>query len=137
VIDVTVVSATSITVVSPAATTGTVEVTVTTPNGTSAASSRDHFKYEAPTVATVTPSTGSKSGGTHVTVTGSGFAPGTTGTTFDFGSTSAGSVACTSTTTCTMIAPAVKKVGAVDVKATVDERASKKNAPADQFTYGP
>jgi hypothetical protein len=36
-----------------------------------------------------------------------------------------------------MIAPAVKKVGAVDVKATVDGRASKKNAPADQFTYGP
>ncbi len=135
--DVTVVSATSITVLSPAATTGTVEVTVTTPNGTSAASARDRFKYEAPIVATVAPSTGSKSGGTHVTVTGSGFAVGTTGTTFAFGGTSAGSVACASTATCTMIAPAVKKVGAVDVKATVDEQASKKNPPGDQFTYGP
>ncbi len=135
--DVTVVSPMSITVVSPAGTTGTVEVTVTTPNGTSAASARDRFKYEAPTVIAVSPSTGSKAGGTHVTVTGSGFAPGTTGTTFEFGGTSAGSVACASTTTCTMIAPAVKKVGAVDVKATVDEQASTKNAPADLFTYGP
>jgi IPT/TIG domain len=135
--DVTVVSSTSITVVSPAGTTGTADVTVITPNGTSALGSKDQFKYEAPVITAVAPNTGSKVGGTRVTVTGGGFAVGTTGTTFDFGGTPAGSVACASSTSCTMVAPAVKKAGAVDVKATVEGKASKKNAPADQFTYGP
>lgn len=44
---VTVVSSTSITVVSPAGSAGTVDVTVTTPAGTSAISKKDHFKYKA------------------------------------------------------------------------------------------
>ena len=39
------VSATTITVVAPPGTRGTVNVTVTTPGGTSAVSKRDHFKY--------------------------------------------------------------------------------------------
>jgi hypothetical protein len=42
----TVKSATSITAVSPAATPGTVDITVTTPNGTSAATAADHFTYQ-------------------------------------------------------------------------------------------
>ncbi len=44
--EVTVSSSTSITVVSPAGTAGTVDVTVTTPDGTSAISKKDHFKYK-------------------------------------------------------------------------------------------
>ena len=43
----TVVSSTSITATSPAETAGTVDVTVTTPGGTSTTSSADHFTYEA------------------------------------------------------------------------------------------
>jgi IPT/TIG domain-containing protein len=39
-------SETSISVVSPAGTKGTVDVTVTTPDGTSAITSKDHFKYK-------------------------------------------------------------------------------------------
>ncbi|HYM54029.1 MAG TPA: IPT/TIG domain-containing protein [Solirubrobacteraceae bacterium] len=45
--EVTVNSPTSITAVSPAGTAGIVDVTVTTPGGTSAINKKDHFKYKA------------------------------------------------------------------------------------------
>ena len=65
---VTADTATSITVTSPAGSAGTVDVTVTTPNGTSAASSADHFTYTAaPTVTSVNPTSGPGGGGTSVT----------------------------------------------------------------------
>ena len=52
------VSATSITATAPAGT-GTVDVTVTTPGGTSATSSADQFTYvPAPTVGNVSPTSG-------------------------------------------------------------------------------
>ena len=52
-------SATSITATSPAGSAGTVDVTVTTPGGTSATSSADHFTYvAAPTVTGVSPNAG-------------------------------------------------------------------------------
>ncbi len=127
-------SKTSITVLSPAATSGVVDVTVTTPNGTSATSPKDRFKYEAPTIAKVSPSTGSMKGGTSVTVTGSGFAPGKAGTKLKFGRTLGASVECASTTTCTVLAPAARKAGAVDVRAMTSGKASAKSA-ADHFTY--
>jgi len=44
-IDITAGSATSITAVSPPGARGTVDVTVTTPSGTTAVSRKDHFKY--------------------------------------------------------------------------------------------
>jgi len=70
----TVNSATSITVDVPAASAGTVDITVTTPGGTSAVSSADQYTYvAAPTVAGVTPNAGPLTGGTAVTVTGTGF----------------------------------------------------------------
>jgi hypothetical protein len=129
----TVKSATSITAVSPAEAAGTVDVTVTTPRGTSAVSSSDHFKF-TPTVTRLSPKTGSKAGGTSVTVSGTGFALGKTATVFKFGSQKATSVNCTSTTRCTVVSPA-HAVGKVDVKATVNKASSAKNVPADQFTY--
>jgi hypothetical protein len=61
----------SITAVSPAGT-GTVDLTATTPSGTSATSSADRFTY-GPTVTKVEPNHGSPSGGTTVTITGTGF----------------------------------------------------------------
>jgi alpha-tubulin suppressor-like RCC1 family protein len=129
----TVNSASSITAVSPPETPRKVHVTVTTPIGTSALSSKDYFKY-TPTVTSVSPNSGSKLGGTSVTVTGTGFALGNTATVLRFGAKKGTSVNCTSSTTCTVVSPA-HEIGTVDVKATVNTVSSVKNAPADQFTY--
>ena len=90
--------------------------------------------FEAPTITSLSESTGSGAGGTIVGVTGSGFAKGIA-TTFKFGKGSATAVDCTSTTDCTMRSPAAAKGGTVDVRATVSGKRSRKN-PADQFTYG-
>jgi alpha-tubulin suppressor-like RCC1 family protein len=128
----TVKSLTSIIAVSPPETPATVDLTVTTPGGTSAISTKDHFKF-VPTVTGLSPNTGSTAGGTSVTITGAGFALGKTATVFKFGTTKGTSVNCTSTTECTVVSPA-HAVGKVDVKATVNKLSSAKVA-ADQFTY--
>jgi alpha-tubulin suppressor-like RCC1 family protein len=129
----TVNSATSITAVSPAEPAGRVDVTVTTTWGTSPKSSADRFSF-TPTVSGVNPNSGPATGGTSVTVTGSGFAEGTTATKFKFGSTTATSVNCTSRTQCAVVTPA-HEAGTVDVKATVNSVSSPKNPPADHFSY--
>ena len=128
----TVVSATSITVVSPPSIGGMVDVTVSNLAGTSAITSKDHFKY-TPVVEGVAPATGSVLGGTSVTVTGSGFAPGSGTTIFRFGKKKAVGVVCESSTSCTMTTPA--GTGTVDVTAQVGKGKGAVNAPADQFTY--
>ena len=57
--NVSVVNATTVTATSPAGSAGTVDVTVTTPGGTSATSAADHYTYAAaPTVTAVSPSSG-------------------------------------------------------------------------------
>jgi Regulator of chromosome condensation (RCC1) repeat/IPT/TIG domain len=127
------VGAKTITAVAPAQAAGTVDITVTTTGGTSALTKMDTFKY-LPTVTGLSPNTGSKAGGTSVTVTGAGFVLGATATVFKFGTAKAKSVECTSTTTCTLTAPA-HAVGTVDVKATVNKLSSAKNAPADRYSY--
>jgi alpha-tubulin suppressor-like RCC1 family protein len=129
----TVNSATSITAVAPAAPAGKVDVTVTNTWGTSAISLADRFTF-TPTVTGLSPNSGPSAGGTSVTVTGSGFALGTTATKFHFGRAKATSVNCTSTTTCTVVSPA-HEVGTVDVKATVNKISSPRSRPSDQFTY--
>jgi alpha-tubulin suppressor-like RCC1 family protein len=129
----TVNSSTSITAVTPAELEGTVDVRVTTEFGTTPVSTADRFKF-VPTVTGVSPNGGPAAGGTSVTVTGTGFLPGTGGTLFSFGAAKAKSVNCASTTECTMLSPA-HEAGTVDVKATANKVASPKNAPADQFTY--
>jgi hypothetical protein len=63
----------SVTAESPAETAGRVDVTVTTPNGPSAISPNDHFKFGPPTVTNLSPHGGLRAGGTSVTVTGTGF----------------------------------------------------------------
>jgi hypothetical protein len=128
----TVKSATSLTAISPAETAGTVDVTVTTPGGTSALSTADRFKF-APTITGLSPNTGSEAGGTSVTVSGTGFALGETATILKFGSAKATSVNCTTTTTCTVVTPP-HEAGTVDVKATVNKVSSPK-APADRFKF--
>ncbi|TML00374.1 MAG: hypothetical protein E6G34_01750 [Actinobacteria bacterium] len=129
----TVNSETSITASAPANAAGIVDVTVTTPGGTSAAVLADHFKY-LPVVSGVSPNKGSAAGGTSVTVTGAGFALGASATTFKFGTAKASAVNCGSSTSCTLVSPP-HAAGTVDVKATVSKVTSAKNAPADQFAY--
>jgi hypothetical protein len=127
-------STTSITAVSPAGTTGPVEVIVTTPNGESGVTSKDRFTYEAPEITSVSPDSGTKAGDTPVTVTGNGFAVGSGETVFEFGSGIALAVDCTSTNECTMVSPAAAKTGTVDVRAKVNGKTGKKN-PLAQYTY--
>lgn len=126
-------SSTSISALAPAGTSGIVDVTVTTAAGTSAISKGDRFKFKAPTVTSVTPSSGTTAGGTSVTIGGSGFALGAA-TSFKFSSTTATEVDCTSTTSCTAVSPPRAKTGTVDVKATAGGLSSPKSTP-DRFTY--
>jgi hypothetical protein len=73
---------TQITATSPAGT-GTVDVIVTTPGGPSATVPGDHYTYiPAPTVSSVSPSSGPAAGGTSVTITGTNL---TGATVVDFG----------------------------------------------------
>ena len=129
----TVKSPTSIIAVTRAEVAKTVDVTVTTSNGTSAISSLDRFKFGPPTVTSVSPNAGSKAGGTSVTVTGTGFGLGTEATLFRFGAKESTTVNCTSNTTCRVVVPS-HVVGTVNVKATVSGQSSPK-VVADQYTY--
>jgi hypothetical protein len=140
----------SITAVAPAQSVGRVDITVTTPYGVSKTeycgkdgtrhqcTFVDRFKYLEPTITEVAPNSGSTLGGTAVTVTGTGFTPGSTATTFHFGKGAATAVECISYTECTMVTPA-HKAGAVDVKATVmgagDTQDSSALGPADRFLF--
>jgi hypothetical protein len=124
-------SESSITAVSPAGT-GTVDVTVTTPGGTSATSAADQFTY-GPTVTKVEPKTGSPSGGTTVTITGTGF---TGATAVKFGSTNATSFKVNSATSITAISPKSSPMGSSTVDVTVTTPAgTSPTSSADQFTY--
>jgi probable HAF family extracellular repeat protein len=125
---------TSITAIAPASTARTVDVTVTTHGGTSATTSKDHYKFGPPTVTAVSPKEGPEAGDTEVTVSGSGFALGKEATAFTFGSTAVTRVDCTSTTTCTVTVPS-HRAGTVEVKAAVGGQRSLPNPPFDEYTY--
>ncbi|HTR88573.1 MAG TPA: IPT/TIG domain-containing protein, partial [Solirubrobacteraceae bacterium] len=129
--NVQVESATSITAVSPPGA-GTVDVTVTAPGGTSATSTKDHFEY-VPAVEGISPGSGAATGGTQVTISGSGFAVGTGATQLKFGSRYATEVSCPSTTTCTALTPA-NKAGSSAVTAVVGKAKSAASAQA-RFSY--
>jgi IPT/TIG domain len=127
-------SSTSITAGAPAGTSGPVYISVTTPNGATKANSHDLFRYGQPTITNISPNTGPIEGGTAVTITGTGFAPGTNGTAILFGKNPAVSVNCASITSCVAVAPGVDKGTTADVQAAVGTSTSQKVA-ADQFTY--
>ncbi len=129
----TVKNATTITAISPPESAGAVDVTVSTAGGTSQITSEDRFKF-TPTVTGVSPNSSPAAGGTNVTVSGTGFAPGAGNTVLEFGSKRATSVNCSSTTTCTAVTRP-GEAGTVDVRATVNKVTSAKNSPADQFTF--
>jgi len=119
----------------PAEESGAVAVTVTNPSGTSSTviSSADQFTYTGgPTIQSVTPHVGGTTGGTRVTIAGSGF----TGTTaVDFGSTPA-TFTFDSDQALSVIAPASpgNAPGSVDVTVTVGSETSPLEQ-ADMFKY--
>ena len=97
----TVLSPSEISAVVPAQSAGTVDITLTTPSGTSATVAADRFVYEpAPTVDAVSPATGPATGGTTVTITGSDFA---VASAVNFASTPATSFAIVSPTEITAV----------------------------------
>jgi len=129
--NVNVVSATQITATDPAESAGTVDVTVTTPGGTSATSSADQFSYvAAPAVTGVSPTAGPLAGGTSVTITGTNF---NGATLVDFGTTPATNVTIVSGTQITATDPA-ESAGTVDVTVTTPFGTSVTSS-ADQFSY--
>ncbi len=125
----------SISVRSPAGTSGTAEVTVTNPFGSSAPVNGDRFKYEKPTISSLAPSAGPKAGGTLVTIQGSGFAPGEAVTGFTFGKGLATDVECASSSECTMLTPNDSKAQAVKVKAVVGTNKSTAKEAAAGYRY--
>ncbi|HWC35169.1 MAG TPA: IPT/TIG domain-containing protein [Mycobacteriales bacterium] len=101
-----VVSDTTITATSPASSSAAdVDVSVTTPGGTTPKNSADVFRYlAAPVVSSLSPTSGSTKGGTTVVITGSGFT-GATAVTFGT-TTNAASFTVNSDTQITAVSPA-------------------------------
>jgi hypothetical protein len=126
-------STTTIVAQSPVEAAGTVDVTVTTPNGTSATSSADQFTGVAPgpppAVTSVTPNAGTTAGGVTFTITGTGF---TGATAVNVGPTAA-SFVFSSDTSITATSP-TEAAGTYDVTVTTPNGTSPPNPSGDQFT---
>jgi hypothetical protein len=128
-----VTNATQIAATSPAGSAGAVDVTVTTPTGTSAISASDKFTYvQAPTVSALAPTTGPVAGGTSVVITGTNL---TGATAVKFGLLAATAFTVNSATQITATSPA-GLAGAVDVTVTTPGGTSAAIA-ADKYTYAP
>ena len=129
---VTFVDSTTITATTPAHALGAVSVTVTnadTQSGTRA-SAYTYATPPAPTVSTISPSTGSTAGGTSVTITGANFAAGATVT---IGLTAATNVIVVSDTQITAKTPAHTPAENVDVLVTNPD--AQKDSLINGFTY--
>ena len=124
-------SATQITAVTPAGSPGAVDVTVTTPAGTSAVNPADQYIYGGPPAVTgISPNTGPSGGGTSVTITGTNF---TGATAVNFGGTPGTSVVVSpSGTSITVVAPPGS--GIVDVT-VVTPSGTSATGTLDRFTY--
>ncbi len=130
--NVVVASSTTITASAPAGTAGSVvNVTVTVPAGTSATGPANQFTYDAlPSVTAVSPTFGPASGGTSLTITGTGFV---SGTAVLFGASAATNVVVSSATSLTATAPA-GTAGVINVTVTTPGGTSA-TGTANQFTY--
>jgi hypothetical protein len=125
---------TQITAVSPAHVAGAVNVKVTAPGGTSATVTADQFTFKAPppVITGVFPATGPISGGTVVTISGSGFTGATT-VVFGNGDPAATFTVSADGTQITATAPA-HAAGAVNIKITTGSGTSA-TVTDDRFTY--
>jgi hypothetical protein len=127
--------------------TAKVHITVTTPKGTSPSSCAAAkcppiaaYKFEAPTVTSVSPNIGPLAGGTSITVTGSGFSTAKEGTIILIGNRYATSVECSSTLSCTAVTPEGNKPATEPLEVRVPSglkpsETHSKESPAAQFTY--
>ncbi len=130
--NVTEVSATKLTVKSPAHAAGQIDVTVTTAGGTSATGTPDKFTYQipAPTVTSVSPNRGSTAGGEVITIEGTNLG---SPTGVSFGGTAGSNVTEVSATKLTVKSP-VHAAGEVDVTVTTAGGTSATGAN-DKFTF--
>src|SRR6202035_4475724 len=111
---VVVVSSTTITATTPAHAAGVVNVVVTNSNGQSGTLTNGYTYTASPAPTSISPTSGTTSGGTPVTISGTNFASGATGT---FGGTASTNVVVVSSTTITATTPA-HAAGAVNVVVT-------------------
>lgn len=128
--DISINSKTKITATAPAGT-GTVDVIAISPSGTSSTSDDTKFTYQqaAPTITSVSPSSGSMNGGNTVAIYGTGL---TGATSVKFGSVSA-KISSVSATKIAAIAP-YGTPGTVDITVTTPAGTSAETS-ADQYTY--
>jgi hypothetical protein len=127
----TVDSDTQVTATAPAESSGTVDITVTTPGGTNPTGTSDHYAFVAlPTVTSVSPTAGPTTGGNTVTINGTNL---TGATAVSFGGTPATGVAVVSATQITAVAPA-GAAATVNVIVTAAGGTSAAVA-ADQYTF--
>jgi hypothetical protein len=112
--NVVVVTSTTITATTPAHAAGAVSVVVTNSNGQSGTLTNGYTYTASPAPTSISPTSGTTSGGTPVTISGTNFASGATVT---FGATAATNVVVVSSTTITATTPA-HAAGAVNVVVT-------------------
>jgi alpha-tubulin suppressor-like RCC1 family protein len=128
----TVVSDTSATVVAPPGS-GTVDIMLTTPSGTTPSSSADRYTYQSlPSVTKLSSKSGPVAGATSLTITGTGFT-GATGV--SFGGQPAASFTVNSATSITALSPPAS-AGVVDVT-VADTVGTSPISSKDHFTYTP
>jgi len=126
---VTVTSSTEIDAISPPASSGTVAITVTNPDGQST-SLPSGFTYSSGlTLSSISPSTGPVTGGTTVTILGSGFQ---SGASVSFGGIAATSVKLVSSTEIQAVSP-VSPAGTVTIVVTNSD--SQGGTLESAFTY--
>ena len=125
-------SDTQITAISPPQVSGTVDIAVTTPSGTSETDPDDQFSYSAapPRVTGISPTTGPTAGGTAVTITGANLS-GVLGV--SFGTAAALTVQFVSDNQVVAVSP-VAAAGTVDVIVSTVNGASTPSG-GDQFTF--
>ena len=115
-----------------AGTGGTYPLTITAANGVSPDATQSFtltIAANEPAVTGLSPTTGPASGGTLVTITGTGF---TGATVVDFGIMAASSVTVVNATTITAVSPAGSGIANVTV---ITPGGTSAISPADQFTY--
>ncbi|HLJ95811.1 MAG TPA: IPT/TIG domain-containing protein, partial [Gemmataceae bacterium] len=119
----------------PAHAAGMVDVTVTTPSGTSDLSPADQFTFlgPVPTVSGLGPPFGLNGGGDSLSVVGSHF---TGATAISFGGSTVNNFQVVSDSLITVFRTPAHAAGVVDVRVTTPSGTSAISAP-DQFTYGP
>jgi hypothetical protein len=130
--DVSVVSSTELTAVTPAGKKGSYTLVVVTSGGQSPVSNGSHYKFVTkPGVTSVSPATGPSTGGQSITISGFGFSAGAT---VSVGSGVAGNVTVVSSSEITATTPAAKKATTTDVHVTTQSGRSP-SSPGDSYTY--